>query len=177
MDEKTVKYEGKTYTFTKSGWVNSQNSIDPGVQQELYRSYYLSLRVDDMSERELEEHIDFFMNTGRFDYAEKLCRKLIPRADSERLEFIYPRLTSCLRKLGRPGDAVKIYLDIQKKYGAFSKILSHALLTSVGAAYCDINNWRRGEECAKQAWKKAGKTKTLELKELYIRIDKHFGRR
>ena len=173
-----MEFEGKTYTLQKNSWIDSHNSIDPSVQTELYKRYFLSLRMECMTVKELADHADLFMNIERFDFAEKCCREAVSRSetDIDSLEFIYPRLTSCLRKLGHSGDVVKIYRDIQNKYGANSSIISHVLLTSVGAAYCDLNDWISGEKCAKQAWRKATGVKTPELRELFRRIDQHFGR-
>lgn len=167
-----MDYEGKTYKRYNGNWIDSSYMIAPLIVQEaLDKRYAQSLSLEHYSVEELIKLADEFKNNESYILAAKHYREAISRADRDTCRYIYPRLTSCLRKIGRSREAVEIISLIKKKYGM--ELITPVLLTSVAAAYCDLNEFGNAKRCADLAYCKLNRNPSEELRLVYARIRKH----
>lgn len=77
-------------------------------------------------------------------------------------------MTSCYRAGNEPEKAVDLCKKAKLKYG--NSILSPELLTSVAAAYLDLNEFENGKKCCDRAYAKSNGKASDELKNVYKRL-------
>ena len=164
-------YEGKKYIRYDNYWVNEHYEIAPLiVQTELDKQYANSLSLDSFSVDELIALADEFKKNESYHLAIKHYKEAIMRADIEQCRFIYPRLTSCYRKIGRAQDAVQLMTYIKNKFGLH--MITPVLLTSVAAAYCDLHEYENARKCANRAYAILGGKSDPALINVFRRINK-----
>ena len=169
----TMEFEGRKYKRYNGNWIDSDYVIAPLIVQEaLDKRYAKSLSLEQFSVKELVALADDFKNNESYLLAEKHYREALSRPNIEwnDRKYIYPRLTSCLRLLDRPQEAVDLYWKIKKKYG--NTMMTDGLLTSVAAAYCDLKQYDEARKRANQAHAMVNGKSSPELISVYARIKK-----
>lgn len=168
MKEYTL--DGEKYRFSGKRWVDSNGVAAPSG---LYgRLNSLLLQGEDLSSKDDIELLNYASNVKEgenYSLAIRAMEILIDRADADIVKSVLPRLTSCYRKMGRIEEAIEIaesYLT-----NPALKMASNALFTSLGAAYCDIEEYSKARECANRAYAMSAAHPSPELKSLYGRIN------
>lgn len=87
-----------------------------------------------------------------------------------RLSYILPRISSCYRMARRPELAIKLFADASRRLGR--EIMTHELLTTAAAAYCDLGEYDNARKCCNRAYAKLDGRATDELSTVYRRIDR-----
>ena len=167
----TMEYEGRTYRRYNGNWIDSSCMIAPLVVQEaLDKRYAQSLSSEKKSVKELVDLANEFRRNQSYRLAEKHYREALshPNLELSDRKYIIPRLTSCLRCLEKPREAIDLYLETKRKYG--NQMITDGLLTSAAAAYCDINQFDEAKKLANQALAMLNGKASSELIAVFKRI-------
>ena len=106
-------------------------------------------------------------------YRSLLCFEyIVAHADMKTVAGVFPRMTSCYRKLGLPKRAISLATHARKRLG--NEVLTASLLTSVGAAYCDLEQCDKARICFNQALELSNHTPSKELSLAIERLQKKF---
>lgn len=163
-------YEGVKYIRYNERWCDEHYMIVPlCVQSALDRQYADSLDLTNYDTSELLKLADNFKKNQSYHLAIKYYYEVIQRVNIDECSYIYPRLSSCYRKVGRAREAVKLMTFLKNKFGLQS--ISAVLLTSVVAAYCDLLEYDNALKCANRAYVLMGKRTSPELSLVYKRIN------
>lgn len=162
--------DGEKYRFDGKRWVDSNGVSAPSG---LYGSLNLLLLEDEdlisMSDTELLNYASNIKEGENYSLAIRAMEILIDRADRNIVKSVLPRLTSCYRKMGRIEEAIELAESYIAKPAL--NMVSNALLTSLGAAYCDIEEYSKARECANRAYAMSAAHPSPELKSLFGRIN------
>ena len=167
-------YKGQKYLFSNGVWL-TQNylSVPTSMQGELNKLLYEQKDFSNKSVAELLEIIDKSRaEKNNIQLAEKLLKIALQKANDKERVHVLPRRTSNLRMVGRPLDAIALANDYITRYR--DAVMSHALFTSMGAAYCDLGNYKMARSYANRAYATGGKGDP-DLKELYQRLDREIS--
>ena len=93
----------------------------------------------------------------------------------ESIGIYYPKIIACYRLSGKPSLAVQYYKDLIQKDA--SCVTNHALLTTVGFAYTELNQWDLAEEYLGRALNANNGEFTAPMISLKERIDGYYGSR
>lgn len=99
-----------------------------------------------------------------------MYNKVIEIDTIEEIKYILARVTSCYRLNNESEKAIELYLNMYNKYGR--KIQSVELLTSIAAAYCDLNKKVEAKKYADMTYAMLNGKATDELLLIYARIKK-----
>lgn len=154
----------------------------------IYDSSYIAIPLEESKPiltkyfNEKEYHLmdvdEFIKTVNSMKSAElyELCLETINKAFSlfnNNVHFyrtVFPIITSCYRLMNMPKKAIDFWAE---RHNEFSYCKSPALYTSLGAAYCDLNDVPRARKCADIAKSKSMNiTDREEIKFLYARIKK-----
>ncbi len=164
-------YKEKIYTRQRGKWIeNSGMVVHEALQKELNYEFAKQLDPQLMTVDDCIAFGDEFKSSTSVWLALKFYEAAIKRADNITMKHILPRITSCYRVNGQPQKAIDIFAYANKKFG--QKVVSHHLLTSIAAAYCDLKNYANAKKCCDKAYIEAGKKTTQELSLVYARIKK-----
>ncbi len=161
--------------FNKNGsWLDASYVIVDDELQKLFdRIFSFEINIDVISIDELIELGDCY-KSARFNVLALECfENVLSRCSygDYRLSGLYPRLSSCYRKIRRPDLAISLYKKLEADENTVLSF-SPAFLTSVAAAYCDTGRWETGRRLASRARiiaEKSGKS-TEEVFQLFARI-------
>ncbi len=166
----TVTHEGKTYTRSNGKWVTSTCMVVHEIlQDELNKLYFETIDLSMLELLEIVRDGDAFKSSASYGLAVRLYTYAIERSDEDGVAYILPRLTSCYRKQGRAKDVIELASKIKRKYG--SKMFTPTLLTSIAAAYCDLDEYDNALKCCNRAYAQFGGKASGELSLVYKRID------
>lgn len=166
-----LEYKGKTYLRYNDEWVNEHYEIAPlAVKADLDKLYADSLVLDSYTTQELVRLADTFKSNESYYLAAKHYKEALLRGTIDECKFIYPRLTSCLRKMNRAQEAVEMLTFIKQKYGLH--MITPVLLTSVSAAFCDLKQYDDARKCYKMAVARSHGNVSPELMNVKKRIEK-----
>lgn len=166
-----IEYNGKIYYRNQGKWYERSTHIEEckTKQYELNNFYNQHINLENKKYSELIALADEYKKSYSYDMAIKLYNKAIEKSkDVENIKYILPRITSCYRKKGQAEKAIILYSDVKKKYG--EEIINAVMLTSIAAAYCDINQTGNAKKCADFAYKLLNGKVSEELKLVYKRI-------
>ena len=168
---KTVVFEGVEYHKVKDKWIDSNYMAAPnGIQNELNFMQLKQMNLDGYNVYELMKLGDDFKSGSSVGFAIKCYNKALEKSNAYETGRILPRLTSCLRKQGKPDEVVKIYSRMKEKWG--SGLFSSVALTSIAAAYCDLNEYEKAKKCCNRAFAMENGNCSGELTAVYRRIKK-----
>ncbi|MBE6993793.1 MAG: hypothetical protein E7423_04035 [Ruminococcaceae bacterium] len=168
-----IELEGKKYwrSDEKGKWADERNFVvDSDLQKKLNAAYELSLNPEKMDVLRLKSIADGFRKNGSNVLAVQYYQLAMKKATLFQRSFLLPCLAACYRAQGRPQDVIDLTVVSKQKYG--EKVLSSALITVCGAAYCDLKDYDRAEKCCDRAYAMKGGTASEELKAVYARIRK-----
>ena len=169
MDE--ITYEGKKYWRSSAKWADKDGIIvHERLQEKLNALFLQTLDVSQMTMKELLQYGDKYKNSGSPGAAIRFYEVASLQANKSELAYILPRLTSCYRMQGSPQKAIEILTYASNKFG--KEMISHALLVSAAAAYCDLNQYELARKACDRAYKMLNGKATGELQAVYGRIRK-----
>lgn len=147
------EYNGNTYYRNNSKWVDKDSLVVPTYLQNILNALaYNELDVSVMSYKEAKEEGDKCKRSETYPLAIKYYRHALEKADSfQQVSVVLPRITSCYRKTNQPKKVIELLSDMKICYG--ESIINEALLTSVAAAYCDLDEPENAIMCCKWAYK------------------------
>lgn len=124
-----------------------------------------------MSADELVLEADRLFESGSYSAAAKYYESAC-EADftSARVASVLPRISSCYRRARCPERAIELFGYASRQLGR--EIVTHELLTSAGAAYCDLGEYEKARRCCNRAYAALGGCATDELSAVYRRIDR-----
>ena len=143
--------------------------VDSVMCFNLLKSYYKNFNFDLLNEAELLSLIHTAKEMGLYWVAKESSEYgLNNYKDFSFVTVVSPILSSSLRKLNKPQEAIKII----EKYNIINQMKSAPLLTSIAAAYCDLGNLVLAKKFANHASAKLyiSKQESPELAMVYKRI-------
>ena len=164
------EHDGETYYYNdKKFYDSSFIEVDRTTLAIIAPLYFdnrtaLLITPDNYISR-INELISCELYARAIDTANEGIRKFPNRLAS----YVMPMITSCYRKLHDPNGAIEIF-EIYKNIYPVS--LSSALLTSIAAAYCDIEDYTNAKKYADHAYAASGGKCSSELHAVYGRIEK-----
>ena len=167
--------DGKRYYYDKGRWFTSSYMIAP--VELTSRLNMLLMEKDDISKKsmnELMKILDGANHGGNTQYAIKVAEKALDIAEEvSEIRGVLPRLTSLYRQVGKPQKAI----DIAKEYTDLfnRKVWSQAFLTSIAAAYCDLEDYVTAKKFADIAYATYGGSSSPELMNVYERVKREGG--
>ena len=167
-------YEGEKYYFTGKKWL-AKNRIEVplAVVSKLNNILLGKLDLASMSNESLVKFAIDLKEGENNQLAIKVMELLLSRNDFSIIKNIMPRLVSCYRKVGKSEEAIRKAEAYNSMYKG--RLTSHALLTTLAAAYCDIENYEEARKYANRARVMEGEDASEELISVYCRIKKYDG--
>ena len=174
MKEYTL--DGEKYYFNGKRWIDSDGLAVPSFVAGRLNLFLIN---DDVmfsaSDNELLQYAANIKEGENYSLAIRAMEILLDRGNADIVKSVLPRLTSCYRKVGRIEDAIGLAEGYIANRAAH--VVTDALFTSLGAAYCDIGEYDKAKDYANRAYAmNGGIVSSVELSNLYERIDK-FGER
>ena len=168
---KDYYYNGEKYLFSDGVWLTPNHlAVPTALQGELNKALLETMDFSKCSVSEILNIIDKSRaEKNNIQLAEKLLNIALSKANDNEIRLVLPRATSNLRLLGQPSNAIKLSDDYLERYG--KGIISPALFTSIGAAYCDLEDYEQARMYAGKAYGLGGKGDS-ELRELYQRLER-----
>ena len=169
----TLEYNGALYTRRNAKWVDSQNFVVyDGLQKILNHLYLKQLDASEYTVEELVAEGDRFKESTSYTSAIHFYEKALEGCDAVTYQYILPRITSCYRKNNMPRQVVDLFTETKKIFGA--SFITPVLLTSVAAAYCDLQEYENALKCCRWAYKTFGEF-SPNLANVWARIKKESG--
>lgn len=168
-----VEYNGEIYTRRNSKWVDGSNlAVCESLQRTLNRLYLEQLDYSQYTVDELVAEGDKFKESSSYQSAISFYEKALESCDEVTYKYVLPRITSCYRKSNMPQRVVDLFTETKKIFG--TDFITPVLLTSVAAAYCDLQEYENALRCCKWAYKTFGEFNP-NLSNVYARIKKESG--
>ena len=169
---------GKTYYYNNGTWLDRSYIRVPLAEAEkLDRAFAVNESLVAKSPKELIELADGASIHDNYTSSEKALKAALETCKANRdiyqIKSILPRLTSIMRKQHHPQSAIQLFTEYNNRFG--KTIWSTPLLTSIAAAYCDINNCALAKQFADRAFAFSGGTGSKELSNVYARIKNSSG--
>lgn len=164
----TITFEGKEYVRRNQKWTENNIIVPDPLQKTLNKILAENMNPLETTAEELIINADKFKESGDYLSAAKQYMEALVRSNRNQYASILPRLSSCYRKLGQPEKALVLEEEAVSIYG--NKILNHAMLTSIAAAYCDLKKWDDARKYANRAYAVSEGRADVELMNVYSRI-------
>ena len=169
----TLEYNGEVYTRRNAKWVDSRNlAVCENLQKFLNHLYLEKLDYSKYTVDELVAEGDKFKESTSYTSAIKFYEKALEDCDEVTYKYILPRITSCYRKNHMPRKVIDLFAETKRKFG--TDFITPVLLTSVAAAYCDLQEYENALRCCRWAYKTFGKFEPS-LSNVWARIKKESG--
>lgn len=165
-----IEYNGVCYLKRGQWWVASGGLIDESIQDKLNELYAKTLDYSKLTVPEAIKLGDDFKLSSTLGLAIQCYEKATECADEQQLAYILPRITSCYRKQGNPQKVIDMMSFASRKYG--KRLITVALLTSAGAAYCDLGEYTLAKKTCDRAYRLANGNVDDSLRLVYKRIEK-----
>ncbi len=170
LTKETIKYNGKTYYRRGEKWEDEMHIIvHETLQRELNDAYSESQDLSNLSYSELVKEADKFKESSSHYLAIRYYEEAVRKGGLSDIKYVFPRITSCYRKKGQAKKAVNLFSEQVHKYG--NSMITPALLTSVAAAYCDIEDFEMAKKCCDRAYAMTGGNAGEELQMVYKRLN------
>ena len=172
-----MEYRGETYYYNKgrvydSSFLETTTDIASAVSE----LYFATVEWDELNEWKYVMMIKEIKASGNYMRCVDKIHEGIARfrSSDHYCTSVFPILTSCYRNLGQPQKAIDFWMTHKYTYG---KHLSVPLLTSLAAAYCDVEDFVKAKYCADKAYALQGGAQVgqTELSLVYARINKAMG--
>lgn len=171
----TISFENNIYYYEKGKlYDNSFLEVPQNVSTQILSNYYEKIDYTKLNENELLTFIKEVKEAEQY----ARCLNLISFGaekfsnSSNYLKTVFPIATSCWRLSGNPQKAIDFWMSKKDK---FQYLLSVPLLTSLAAAYCDIEDYQKALYCINKAYNMQGGGKGYknETSLVYLRIRKN----
>lgn len=175
MPNMEIEYENEKYYLINDKLTDSHFiELDKNTRNIVAKSYFDQLNIQDLDENDLLDNIKLAKELEQFFFTTSACEYGLRKFffDLTFVRCCLPIYTSALRMLNMPQKAISFvesYLN-NKKY------ISPSLLTSIAAAYCDIEDYTIAKKFADRAYAMQGGSRGVnELSLVYKRINKHLN--
>ncbi|MCL2555540.1 MAG: hypothetical protein FWE03_00785 [Firmicutes bacterium] len=176
---KTIEIEIDGILYIKSGkywYAEDAIGIVPpdSIMKKILKKELESHDLKSMTIFELQEFIKITREIEHYDFCleavEQLLDLVTEKNDTILLRNCMSIKVSCLRKLKRSSEAIEFCKAMKELYS--DDIRNVNTLTSLAAAYCDIEDWDTAKKVCDHAYKKQGGSVgyTNELSMVYKRI-------
>jgi len=172
----TIELNGEKYIKVNNQWLDSSFIIPPtSILREIIKNELQQIDIDGLSVWQLKKYIEEIKNAECYDICLTLTNKILQMAfiskDIETVKVYLSVKCSCLRSLNMAKEVVDLCKEMKAEYG--DGILNVATLTSLAAAYCDLDDWAKARQTCNYAYKKqgGGVGYNNELSMVYKRID------
>lgn len=167
----SIVYNDETY-YICNGVIydSSYIAIPRDDAKPILEKYYGEMDFDNMYYDDYVKVLNGLKSSGNYQKCVELIYKGFELFDeTSYFRCALPILTSCYRLMNEPQKAIDFWEKVRNVYYAYR---STALYTSLGAAYCDINDIEMARKCANiaNAIRYQGNSDQEELKYLYARI-------
>jgi tetratricopeptide (TPR) repeat protein len=134
---KTIRFEGRTYSWTGKRWIDIETFTCPPIKTKNKLNAVLLSRLKEEDEKitDLQELLDRATDARaqrQYSRAEGLARKALQLSPSDLRAVAI--LSSCLRSLGKPEEALK-------ESASYKAENYPPLITTRAAALCDLGRW------------------------------------
>ena len=169
-----VVINNETY-YINNGRVYDSSFLEApkDIARAIWESWFASVDFSNMEESQLLEHIKKLKGAEYYTECLRVIEYGLQRFNKSAHYYrtVFPMITSCYRSLNQPQKAIDFWME--NKY-IFTSCLSVPLLTSLAAAYCDLENYDLAKKCANRAYAIQGGSKNYqtELSLVYQRIRK-----
>lgn len=172
MKLKEYILDGEKYYFSGKRWIDSNGLAVPSSMLGRLNLFLINEdAIFSASDSELLQYAANVKEGENYSLAIRAMEILLDRADANIVKSVLPRLTSCYRKVGRIEDAIGLAEGYIANRAV--NVATDALFTSLGAAYCDIGEYDKARDCASRAYAMSAGNASVELSNLYGRIDKY----
>lgn len=165
-----VTLNDEEYQLIKGKWYDSHFIAAPLNLAITLAEQVLNCNMKEFSTEDLETLIMGFKEQELTAQALRISDELYDRyalaADTYKLRWLMPIVTSLLRMSGVPRKAIEYYETQTSKFG--NTVNSPQILTSIAAAYCDIADYDKAKQLCNWAYKWGGSS--IELSKVYERI-------
>ena len=162
--------DDEEYALIKGKWYDSHLIEAPQNIAITLANQMLQENIGDFSNDDLEKFLMGFKDQGLISQALQISDVLYERYmntdDMYKIRWLLPVTTSLLRMSHAPQRAIDLYTSQTEKFG--NAAISPQLLTSIGAAYCDIFDYANAKRLCDWAYKWGGPS--YELDRVYDRI-------
>lgn len=169
-----VWFEGEKY-YINNGKVYDEHFLEVplALSKEIVGDYFPTIDYKSLNEKEFVEFLKELKNAELYNH----CIDCIYYGISKFINFkdyymtVLPMITSCYRLMGQPQKAIEFWEENKSDITPFTSV---AFFTSIGAAYCDVGDYKKAKYYADMAYAKqgGGKVYNEELILLYLRIKK-----
>ena len=144
----TYELDGQRYYYDRGRWFTSNYMTAP--TELTGRLNTLLAEKEDLSEKsftELIKLLDRAKHGQNTQYAVKIAEEALEKAEEvSDISRLLPRLTSLYRQVGNPQKAINVAKEYTDMFNR--KVWSQALLTSIAAAYCDLEDYETAKKFA-----------------------------
>lgn len=167
-----IIYDNEEFYFNDGRVYDSSFCEAPRIiAQKVLKFYYSTKNYETLSEKALLEHVKNLKISELYNE----CLKVIDFGldkfynSVDFYKIVFPIITSCYRALGQPQKAIDFWMANKS---IFTSCISVPLLTSLAAAYCDVQNYKMAKKCADRAYalQGGGLNQKTELSLVYMRI-------
>jgi hypothetical protein len=146
------EYEGKKYRRYDAKWVDESGMVVPVVlQNALNKLAFAEESLDEMDYATAKSEGDKFKKSESYLLAVRYYEVALSKATTRgQIASLLPRMTSCYRRIHRPQRVIELMSAAKEKYG--EEIVTEILLTSVAAAYCDLDQPENAIRCCRWAY-------------------------
>ncbi len=169
-----IEYNGDTFYYAKGKLYDSSFiEVPSNVSYPILTKRFENIDCTNYGEDEFLELLREVKNAGAY----QKCIDLILDVGFVRfqksksfLSVMFPMVTSCYRSMHKPEKAIEFWQENKDKYA----MASVSFLTSLAAAYCDIEDYDQAKHFADQAYSLQGGYQgyMTELSLVYERIRK-----
>lgn len=167
----TFTYKGEKYHYIDGKIVDSSFlALSSDIENDVNHFVYGQVNYKALNTQKIIDYIQETKSNRVYDLSANainylLTERNIPETDQRK---ILPMLTSICRAIGK----CELAIEYAEKYldESFSNS-SAALLTSLSAAYCDVDQWEKARRFAKRAYALYGPSYELSL--VFKRIEVH----
>ncbi len=171
-----IEVDGQTYYYINDNFVDESFLVVPdNVKKKLIPKVFESVDYKNLSPEDLMLLIKKAKRVCAYAYVIKVATFGLDKNidDAWWAIRVLPILTSSLREMGKPENAI----EVAKHYTSLIRCSSPQLCTSLASAYCDIGDYERAKKFADRAYamQGGGQGYKNELTLVYKRIDKETG--
>lgn len=148
-----LEYQGKTYYRNNTKWVDRDFMVVPLYLQHILNTlWHDEEAATAMSYEEAKAEGDRLKQSESYTLAIKYYELSLKQVENEaQISVVLPRITSCYRKINRPRKVIELFSEVKAAWG--EGIINEAMLTSVAAAYCDLDEPENAIRCCRWAYR------------------------
>ena len=172
-----ITYNNETFYYNKGKVFDESFLVVPSEKaSEVLASYYASIDYSNFDEQEMIDFVAEIKNSEQYHTCLNIAFAGFEKYKGSDYYAckVFPIISSCYRSIGQPQKAIDFWMQNKSIY---ANALTVPLLTSLGAAYLDVRDYKLAKMCADKAYamQGGGKGFKTELSLLYARLAKETG--